>query len=97
MRGSRSEPEIIPPDRADSDAARERSDGWIWLDASGTRRIYVRKVGPLGIFLVALLIGTLAALVLVMLLGAVLLWIPIAFLLFVAAVVGALLRRYLRR
>jgi uncharacterized membrane protein len=44
-----------------------------------------------------LLIGILAALIFVIVLGAVLIWIPVAILLFVAAVVGGLLRRYMRR
>jgi hypothetical protein len=97
MRGSHSEPEIIPPDRAKAEAARERTDGWIWIDAGGTRRIYLRRIGPLGIILLALLIGVLAALVVVVLVGAFLIWIPVAVLLFVAAIVGGLLRRYLGR
>ena len=67
------------------------------VDAHGTRRIYVRQVGPLGILLVALLIGTLAALIFVILLGAFLIWIPVAILLFVAAIVGGLMRRYFLR
>jgi hypothetical protein len=93
------EPEIIPPDRARhaQDPWRDRRDPWIGADAYGTRRIYVRRVGPGGIFLLALLIGALAALVFVILLGAFLIWIPIAMLVFVAAVVGSLMRRYLRR
>ena len=97
MRGSHSEPEIIPPDQVDAQAARERRDGWIWIDATGTRRIYVRRIGPFGIFLLALLIGTLAALVFVVAIGAFLIWIPVAILLFVAAIVGGLMRRYLSR
>jgi hypothetical protein len=48
----------------------------------------------MGILLLALLIGTLAALIFVVLLGAFLIWIPVAILLFVAAVVGGLMRRY---
>lgn len=95
MRGSHSEPEIIPPDRAEAEAARERADRLIWIGAGGTRRIYVRRLGPLGIILLALLIGTLAALVFVVILGAFLIWIPVAILLFVAAIVGGLMRRYL--
>ena len=42
-------------------------------------------------------IGTIAALVFVMLVGAVFVAVPVAILLFVAAVVGGLMRRYMRR
>jgi hypothetical protein len=97
MSDHRPEPEIIPPDRARPDWRRERTPPWVSVDAQGTRRIYVRQVGPLGILLVALLIGTLAALIFVILLGAFLIWIPVAILLFVAAIVGGLMRRYFLR
>ncbi len=63
----------------------------------GSRHIHVRRIGPLGIILLALFIGTLAAMVFVVLVGAFLIWIPVAILLFVAAVVGGLMRRYLAR
>jgi hypothetical protein len=97
MRGSHSEPEIIPPNRAEAQSTHERPGGWIWIDATGTRRIYVRRMGPLGIILLALFIGTLAALVFVVAIGAFLIWIPVTILLFVAAIVGGLMQRYLRR
>ena len=97
MSDPRSEPEIIPPDRARSERERDQAREWISVDAHGTRRIYVRRIGPGGFILVALLIATLAALVFVVLLGAVLIWIPVAILLFIAAVIGGLMRRYMRR
>ncbi len=97
MSEPRSEPEIIPPDRSRPEWARDRSGPWAAFEARGTRRIYVRKIGPIGILLLALLIGTLAALIFVVLLGAFLIWIPVAILLFVAAVVGGLMRRYFLR
>ena len=55
------------------------------------------RIGPVGILLVALLIGTLAALIFVLLIGAFLIWIPVAILLFVAAAVGGMMRRYFLR
>jgi hypothetical protein len=102
MSKPRSEPEIIPPDRDHPDREplgwrRDGSRAWFSVDAHGTRRIYVRQIGPGGVLLLALLIGILAALIFVILLGAVLIWIPVAILLFVAAVVGGLMRRYLHR
>jgi hypothetical protein len=93
------EPEIIPPDRTRDprDPWRDRRGPWVSADRFATRRIYVRRVGPGGIFLFALLIGALAAVVFLILLGAFLIWIPIAMLVFVGAVAGGLMRRYLRR
>ena len=49
MSDHRPEPEIIPPDRTRPDWRRERTPPWVSVDAHGTRRIYVRQVGPLGI------------------------------------------------
>ncbi len=91
------EPEIIPPGQEPPEWARRQPDGWASFDLHGTRRIYVRRVGPVGILLMALLVGTIAALVFVVLVGAFLIWIPVAVLLFVAAIVGSLMRRYMRR
>jgi hypothetical protein len=97
MSEPRSEPEIIPPDRTRPEWARDRRGPWVSADSFGTRRIYVGKVGPLGIVLLALLIGILAALIFVILVGAFLIWIPVAILVFIAAIVGGLLRRHLRK
>jgi hypothetical protein len=91
------EPEIIPPDRNRDDPVHGRREPWMSSGGYGTRRIYIRRVGPGGILLFALMIGTLAAVVFFILLGAFLIWIPIAMLLFVAAIVGGLMRRYLVR
>jgi hypothetical protein len=75
----------------------QRRERWVSSGAYGTQRIYIRKVGPGGVLLFALLVGTLAAVVFFILLGAFLIWIPVAMLLFVAAIVGGLMRRYLLR
>jgi len=91
------EPEIIPPGQEPADWRPGHRDSWSWFETHGTRRIYVRRIGPLGILLLAVLIGTIAALVFVVAVGAFLVWIPVAILLFVAAVVGSLMRRYLGR
>jgi hypothetical protein len=90
------EPEILPPDHGRAEAMRQ-PDPWASGNVYTTHRIYVRRIGPLGIFLAALLIGTLAAVVFVVLVGAFLIWIPVTILLFVAAVVIGLMRRYLMR
>jgi len=97
MSEPRSEPEIIPPDRDRRDRRRDRSAAWIEVDAHGTRRIYVRRIGPGGFILLALLVAVFAALVFVVLVGAVLIWIPVAILLVMAALIGGLARRYMRR
>jgi len=97
MSEPRSEPEIIPPDRTRPEWARGHRDPWASADSFGSRRIYVRGIGPGGIFLLALLIATLAAVIFVILIGAVLIWIPVAILLFAAAALGGMLRRYFLR
>ena len=91
------EPEIIPPGQEPADWPRGRPDPWASFYGYGARRVYVRRIGPLGILLLAALIGTIAALVFVVAVGAFLIWIPVAVLLFVAAVVGGLMRRDVQR
>jgi hypothetical protein len=91
------EPEIIPPGQEPADLRHGRPDPWAHFSVHGTHRIYVRRIGPVGILLLAALIGTLAALVFVMLVGAFFVAIPVAILLVVAAIVGGLMRRYMRQ
>ncbi|HYW60253.1 MAG TPA: hypothetical protein VE909_06990 [Xanthobacteraceae bacterium] len=97
IRRQPTEPEIIPPGQEPRDWKHERRDPWASFDVHGARRIYVRRIGPVGIMLMAALIGTIAALVFVVAVGAFLIWIPVAVLLFVAAIVGGLMRRYMRQ
>jgi hypothetical protein len=93
------EPEIIPPGQEPTDLPRGQPDPWasFHVYGTGTRRVYVRRIGPVGILLLAALIGTIAALVFVVMVGIFVIWIPIAVLLFVAAVVGGLMQRYMRQ
>jgi hypothetical protein len=79
----RVEPEIIPPGDP-----RTRWEGY-----GATHRIYVARLGPFGFAMVALAIAFLAAVVLLLLLGAFLIWIPLAGLLLAIAVISSLLRR----
>src|SRR5215831_6236071 len=85
----RAEPEIIPPDRDDlrpgSGAARVR----LFVGGDGPRHIVVTRLGPLGIFLLALMILILFALILVLVLGFVLIWVPLVALLVAAAIVAS--------
>jgi hypothetical protein len=86
----RIEPEIIPPGDA-----RARWQGA--FDGRATQRIYVARLGPFGFAMVALAVAFLAAVILILLLGAFLIWIPIAGLLLVIAVVTSMLRGSFRR
>jgi len=63
------------------------------FDVHGTQRIYVTRLGPLDVIVLGLLMALIAALTLIVLLGAVLFWIPAVVLLVAAAIVSKLLRR----
>ena len=81
----RAEPEIIPPGRA-----RERGSAeWVFRDQHGTHRVFVTRLGPFSLIAMLLLVGLVAAVVLALLLGAVLIWIPVAVLLIVVAIVSS--------
>jgi energy-converting hydrogenase Eha subunit E len=80
------EPEIIPPGRA-------RSFEWPRDRIYATHRIYVSPLGPVGIALIFLALGVLAAILLFAVIGAVLIWIP----LLVGAVLAGAIVRMLRR
>jgi hypothetical protein len=82
----RVEPEIIPPDRSG------RHSPWSpygFTNARGTHRVYVTRMGPVGIALLLLGIAAIATIVMITVLGAVLIWIPIVA---IVVIVGALLR-----
>jgi len=87
----RVEPEIIPPDRAG------RGPGWhqpAWRSpgsgfSGGTQRIYVTRVGPVGIGIMMLVFGVLLGVLFLTIIGAVLIWLPLVVL---AAVIAAVYR-----
>jgi hypothetical protein len=81
------EPEIIPPGAAD-----ERWGGAPRRSSSGNYRVHVTRIGPFGFFLIALAVAVFVVLLLLLVLGAFLLWIPIAGLLLAAAVISGLWR-----
>ena len=89
----RSEPEIIPPGQARQGTPRMR----VYVDAHGTERVYIARPGPIGTILVVLIVGLLSALVLALLLGALLIWLPVVLLFATAAIVVGLLRVYFQR
>ena len=68
---ARVEPEIIPPGRADPRSRRTAS-------SDGTQRIYVAQVGPFGFAMVALVVAIVLALVFLLVLGAFVIFIPLA-------------------
>jgi len=91
----RVEPEIIPPDRNGRQSNWRRSP-WranLFAETRGTHRIYVARLGPVGIALLMLAIAAVAALILIAVLGAVLIWIPVVAVLVVVAALFRLLRR----
>jgi len=96
----RVEPEIIPPDRNPRrpDWRQQAWRGQTWQPffstaADETHRIYVAKLGPLGVALLILIVSVIAAVILLALVGAVLIWIPAVALL---VAVGALFRLFRR-
>jgi hypothetical protein len=83
----RVEPEIIPPDRW-------RQDGWHpYAYGGGTQRVFVGRLGPLGIGLLILALGVIVAVVLLAVVGAILLWLPLVALILLVAVFSGLRRR----
>ena len=50
----RSDPEILPKDHADRRTAQGTRRTRVFIDAHGTERIYVTKLGPLGVILAVL-------------------------------------------
>lgn len=83
----RAEPEIIPPDR---DGPRGRGGGW---PPYGTQRIYVSRIGPFGFALIMLVVGLLAVVMLLILIGTALIWIPLVAALVLIAFISRLFRR----
>src|SRR5258708_16714697 len=95
--GSGREPEIIPPDRKDHRSG--RGDGRIWVSFGQNRfeRIYIAKPGPLTVILASLLLGLVVLTILVVLLGAFLVWLPATILVVAALILSGIVRGYFRR
>lgn len=91
----RVEPEIIPPDhrRDQSDFRRSPSRPMFTPGYGSTQRLYVGRVGPLGMALLLLALIVIVVLIAIAVLGAFLLWIPVLAFLAIAAAVFRLLRR----
>ena len=69
----------------------------MFVDGGGIHHIRVSWLGPLGILVLALMIGILLAIVLILVLGAFLIWIPLVGLVVAAAIISGLLRTHFRR
>ena len=89
----RLEPEIIPP------AKGRRGSDWqpdAWppyaSTAGTTQRLYVARLGPVGLAFLMLLIGIVVAMITLAVVGAILIWIPILALLLGAGLVFRFLR-----
>jgi hypothetical protein len=86
------EPEIIPPDRP----GHRRRDGGGWsrivIDQSGVRRIYVGRIGPLGLIPFALLGGFISLALLIFFLGAFLILLPLLGLIVGGTAIAGLMR-----
>jgi hypothetical protein len=89
----RVEPEIIPPDR--TGGRNPRGQGWppppygYSQGAGGSHRVFVTRIGPLGFGLLMLVVGLFAAVLLLLLIGTALLWLPlVAVFVVMSAVVG---------
>ena len=83
----RVEPEIIPPDRTRS--ARRDSP---YVEMDGTHRVYVTRIGPLGGVLLLLVIAVFVAVGGLLLLGALVIWLPLVALILVVGAIAALFR-----
>jgi hypothetical protein len=94
----RAEPEILPPDHG-----QPQDRGWPPRDRGwpphgfggmhGTQRIYVGRIGSFGFLLIMLVAGLFAALLLLLLIGTALIWIPVVAVLLVIAAISGVLRR----
>jgi hypothetical protein len=92
----RSEPEIIPPDHAGRRTAQGAPRTRAFIDAHGTERIYIARLGPLGLILAILTTGILSAVMLILLFAAFLIWLPLVIFFIAGAIIFGFLR-YFRR
>jgi len=88
----RYEPEILPPDRGRNGQNWPPPYGYT-AGAHGSQRIFITRIGPFGFALATLVLGLLAAVLLLLLIGTALIWLPfVAAIVILGAVVGALRR-----
>jgi hypothetical protein len=95
----RPEPEIIPPGRPDRSGGERDSGSWsrVVIDQGGMRRIYVSKIGPLGLIPFALLAALISIALLIFFVGAFLILLPVIGLFVAGAVIAGLMGAFSRR
>ena len=93
----RPEPELIPPDHVEPRTAQGTPRTRVFIDARGIERVYVAKLGPLGIILAVLTTGILSAVMFILLFGAFLIWVPLVVFFIAGAIISGLLGAYFRR
>ena len=87
----RVEPEIIPPQRGERQ--QQSAQFYVHGDSRTTHRIYVTRLGPVGLALALLTLSLLGLVFLFVILGALIIWIPaLLIVVAVAAIFGFLLR-----
>jgi hypothetical protein len=92
------EPEILPPDGDEPIGRGMPPRMFVFVDREGrTRFASFRPPGPLALFLALFILGGIAASVLVLLLGFVLIWIPVAVLVVAALAFSGQIRAIWRR
>lgn len=91
------DPEILPPDR--HDYHKRDAGGWsrVVIDRGGVRRIYVGRIGPLGLIPFALLGGLISLGLLIFFLSAFLILAPLLGLIIAGTVISGLTRVQARR
>lgn len=87
----RLEPEIIPPGRPDWRLHRARPQAATF--SAEAHRIYVGRFGPFGFALFMLILGAVIAVIALAVVGALLIWIPVAAVLLIVAALFGLNRR----
>ncbi|MCI0466319.1 MAG: hypothetical protein L0Y57_04840 [Beijerinckiaceae bacterium] len=90
------EPEIIPPGHEDGGELDSMFQRHGVFAEHSVRRVYVTRVGPLGLLPFVILGGVITAALLAFLFGFLLILIPAAALILAAAIIGSLLRGTLR-
>ena len=91
----RHEPEIIPPGYR---GQAPNGGMFIYVDEHGnTRRATFKAPGPFAIIVVLLVVGLIAAIAMVALLGLVLIWIPVVVVMIAALVLSGTMRAWWRR
>jgi hypothetical protein len=90
----RVEPEILPPDRSGRNGQSWPPPyGGYTGGPNGSQRIFITRIGPLGVGLATLVVGLFAVVLLLLLISTALIWLPfVAAIVILGAVVGALRR-----